>query len=73
MLPALAKQGFDESWGRYLSTLLAGPTGWNLRNELAHGFVDEVSAPITALLIQAAPYVATLVPSATDQPTPETE
>ncbi|WP_431605634.1 DUF4209 domain-containing protein [Amycolatopsis melonis] len=64
----------DESWGRYLSTLLAGPTGWNLRNELAHGFVDEVSAPMAALLIQAALYVANLAPRADEPPpTPEAE
>ncbi|HWD03568.1 MAG TPA: DUF4209 domain-containing protein [Amycolatopsis sp.] len=73
LISTLGKHGLDESWGRYLSTLLAGPTGWNLRNELAHGFVDEVSAPMAALLIQAALYVANLVPRADEPPAPEVE
>ncbi|MGK3202743.1 DUF4209 domain-containing protein [Amycolatopsis sp. MEPSY49] len=73
LLSTLSKHGLDESWGRYLSTLLAGPTGWNLRNELAHGFVDEVSAPMASLLLQAALYVAKLVPRADEQPAPEAE
>ncbi|SEP53810.1 DUF4209 domain-containing protein [Amycolatopsis saalfeldensis] len=73
LLSTLGKHGLDESWDSYLSTLLAGPTGWNLRNELAHGFVDQVSAPMAALLVQAALYVASLVPRADDQQAPEAE
>ncbi len=74
LISTLGKHGLDESWGRYLSTLLAGPTGWNLRNELAHGFVDEVSAPMAAPLIQATLYVANLAPRADEPPpTPEAE
>ncbi|GAB3746938.1 hypothetical protein GCM10027598_85300 [Amycolatopsis oliviviridis] len=73
LLSTLGKHGLDESWSRYLSTLLAGPTGTNLRNELAHGFVDEVSAPTAALLVQAALYVAGLVPHPDEQRAPEAE
>ncbi|MGV9294291.1 DUF4209 domain-containing protein [Amycolatopsis sp. NPDC003676] len=70
LLPILGKHGLAESWNRYLTALLAGPTGLNLRNELAHGFVDEVSAPIAAMMVQAAMYVATLTPRRKDGSVP---
>jgi hypothetical protein len=60
LLQILGKHGLDESWGRYLNTLLCSPMGWNLRNELAHGFVDTVPAPIAALVLQATLYLASL-------------
>jgi hypothetical protein len=40
LLAMLLAAGFDESWIRYLGTLLANPMGENARNELLHGFVD---------------------------------
>jgi hypothetical protein len=40
LLGILLAVGFDESWTRYLGTLLANPMGLNARNELLHGFVD---------------------------------
>lgn len=73
LLPMLGKRGFDESWIRYLTTLLSGPTGWNLRNELAHGFVERVPGPIAALLIQAALYVAAVAPTTTEESTSDPE
>jgi hypothetical protein len=40
LLAMLLAAGLDESWIRYLGTLLANPMGANARNELLHGFVD---------------------------------
>lgn len=40
LLAILLAAGLDDSWVRYLGTLLANPMGQNARNELLHGFVD---------------------------------
>jgi hypothetical protein len=66
LLQTLSKHGLDESWNRYLNTLLCSPIGWNLRNELAHGFIDVVSGPMAALVVQAALYLAALEPQISD-------
>ena len=49
------------SWFRYLWTYLVSPFGPNFRNELLHGYVDDVSRPAAALSILAALHLA-LVP-----------
>ncbi|WP_166659131.1 DUF4209 domain-containing protein [Labedaea rhizosphaerae] len=64
LLRILGKRGLDESWGRYLAMLLSSPMGFNIRNELAHGFFEDIPRPLVALLIQAALYVTTLHPGA---------
>lgn len=63
----LRDRGMDESWYRHLQTLLCSMPGLNYRNELAHGFVDEVQQPTAALLIQAALYLAMLGPAPAEQ------
>jgi len=40
LLAMLRAAGLDESWTRYLGSLLSNPMGANARNELLHGFVD---------------------------------
>lgn len=47
--------------------------GWNFRNELAHGFVDEVSGPAAALLVQAALFIAMLTPRAEEDSGPDAQ
>jgi hypothetical protein len=54
LLPILVEQGMDESWVRYLQTLLSGVTGMNYRNDLLHGFVDDVHSGNAALVLVAA-------------------
>ncbi len=59
LLSALADEGLiDDSWYRYLRTALAGPAGWNLRNELDHGFLDDVGAVPAAVMLQCAAHLA---------------
>jgi Domain of unknown function (DUF4209) len=60
LLDGLAKAGLDSSWHRFLRTFLASPSGLNYRNELAHGFVDEVDRTYAALVLVAVLYLATL-------------
>ena len=50
----------DESWRRYLCTLLTEPLGLNLRNRVAHGLIIKVDAPTAALLIQVACFLRLL-------------
>lgn len=64
MLPKL-KQQLDSSWYRFLRTFLVSPFGPNFRNELAHGFVDDVSRCNAALTLLTALHLAlTPIPAA---------
>ena len=58
LLPDLRKAGLNESWYRFLHTYLASVAGTNIRNELLHGFVDEITEPASALILTAALYLA---------------
>ncbi len=60
LLGVLRAHGLDESWHRYLSTLLVNPTGMNLRNELLHGFVGDVDLVVSALFLQVSVYLTCL-------------
>lgn len=53
----------DPSWYRFLWTFLVSPFGHNFRNELLHGFTDEVTPAESALTVLAALRLA-LVPLA---------
>jgi hypothetical protein len=57
LLDELSRRGFDQSWYRYLRTLLASPNGLNLRNEALHGFVDEVGRETAAAVMVALIYL----------------
>ena len=63
LLPELARRGLDESWYRFLRTLLVAPNGWNLRNEALHGFVKEVDATTSGLVLIALLYASQLQPT----------
>ena len=53
----------DPSWARFLSTFLVSPFGRNYRNELLHGFIDDVMRVDAALTILCALRLA-LIPLA---------
>lgn len=54
LLDILASHDFDEDWDRFIRTLLLGPTGRNLRHDVAHGFiVDEPDRGTAALVLRA--------------------
>lgn len=44
----------DEAWRRFFVNLLSDPLGRNLRNDIGHGLIDEVSRDSAAVLIYAA-------------------
>jgi hypothetical protein len=52
LLPDLVENGFDPDWERFLRTLLLGE-GANVRNLVAHGFMDEVDRDKAALVLRA--------------------
>lgn len=58
LLPDLRRVGLNESWYRFLHTYLASVVGANIRNELLHGFVGEVTESASALILTAALYLA---------------
>ena len=60
LLRRLLGLGLDESWYRYLWTVFASPAGLNLRNEVAHGFIADLGAPLTAVTLHAANYLTTI-------------
>ena len=58
LLPALRKDGLDESWGRFLEGYLAKPIGSNVRNELLHGFELDPARSTASLVLLSALYLA---------------
>lgn len=52
------KDVLDPSWYRFLHTFLVSPFGSNFRNELFHGYVEDVDRVRAALTIVAALYLA---------------
>lgn len=65
LLEQLRSLGYAESWYRYLYTLLANPAGPNLRNEMTHGFADNLDLVTAALLLHCAANLALASPGAT--------
>lgn len=63
LLDKLLDLGMDPSWYRLILVICAHAVGFNIRNELAHGFVDNIGEPETALLLQVAAYIASLAPA----------
>jgi len=64
-LLAEIKPWMDPSWHRYLWTFLVSPFGPNYRNELLHGYVEDVTRITAALTIVAALRLA-LIPLSAD-------
>ncbi|MGW6931365.1 hypothetical protein ACWGE0_15030 [Lentzea sp. NPDC054927] len=52
LLPPLVDNDFDPDWERFLRTLLLNE-GFNMRNRMAHGFLDAVSPIDAALALHA--------------------
>jgi hypothetical protein len=52
LLKPLTENGFDPDWERFLSTFLLGE-GMNVRNLIAHGFMDKVGRETAALALRA--------------------
>ncbi|MEU5214692.1 hypothetical protein AB0G79_00615 [Streptomyces sp. NPDC020807] len=52
LLDPLIEAGFDPDWTRFLKTFLLGD-GMNVRNFVAHGFMDDVSRETAALALRA--------------------
>lgn len=48
----------DRSWYRFFQTFLVSPLGPNFRNELLHGYTEEVTRRDAALTILAALHLA---------------
>jgi hypothetical protein len=68
------KPWFDPSWYRFLWTFLVSPFGLNYRNELLHGYTEEVTRIPSALTILAGLRLALIPVSAdpaTDVPGPD--
>ncbi|MEY9489008.1 hypothetical protein RKD26_004802 [Streptomyces calvus] len=68
LLSTLRERGLDESWYRNILTICGNPAGgWNLRNELAHGFIiQNPGPPGAAILFQCVMYLWTLGPRQED-------
>lgn len=61
LLGVLRKEGLNESWYRNILTICGNPAGgWNLRNDLAHGFIDRVESPAAAVILQCVIYLCFL-------------
>jgi len=57
LLPVFERAGGNDDWVRFLQTVFVAAAGMNLRNDLLHGFVDEVQAGHAALVLLAALYL----------------
>ena len=54
LLKELQELAMDESWTYFLLWLLLAPPGMNVRNDLAHGFIGDISPIYAALILRAA-------------------
>ena len=57
LLPVLQRARGNEDWIRFLQTVFAATAGMNFRNDLLHGFVDEIHAGHAALVLLAGLYL----------------
>lgn len=61
LLQSLRERGMDESWYRCVLTSCCNPVGgWNLRNDLSHGFLLGLPSPAVAVLFQIILYMSNL-------------
>jgi hypothetical protein len=61
LIARLEERGFDPSWNRYITVLLSRQEGLNLRNEFAHGTIDNVDETLAGLTLIATLYLAIAV------------
>ncbi|OIQ79111.1 hypothetical protein GALL_391680 [mine drainage metagenome] len=52
------RPSLDPSWHRFLQTFLVSNFGPNYRNELSHGYVEEVDIHNSAMVLLSALYLA---------------
>lgn len=72
MLEALEEIALDESWAYFIRWLLLGPpTGINLRNDLAHGFIRSPGAVYSVLILRAAAVLVPLTPPSREVSVPD--
>lgn len=60
LLDELEKLALDESWAYFFRWLLLGPYGANVRNDVAHGFVTDISPIYAALTLRAVSVLVTV-------------
>lgn len=60
LLKELETLALDESWTYFLRWLLLGPPGMNIRNDVAHGFTNDISPVYAALILRAAALLITI-------------
>jgi hypothetical protein len=60
LLDELEKLALDEAWAYFFRWLLLGPYGANVRNEVAHGFVFDISSTYAALTLRAVSVLVTV-------------
>jgi hypothetical protein len=60
LLKELEELAMDESWIYFLRWLLLAPPGMNVRNDLAHGFIGNISPIYAALILRAAALLITV-------------
>lgn len=58
LLDELQQRGLPVDMHRFMYTLLVNPIGWNLRNEMSHGFVRNVDLVLAAMILQCATFLA---------------
>jgi hypothetical protein len=69
VLEALEQSALDESWAYFIKWLLLGPpTGINLRNDLAHGFIHDPGGVYSLLVLRAAAVLVPLTRPGPDTP-----
>jgi hypothetical protein len=59
LLDELLRLGLDPSWHYFLTWLLLGPDGRNIRNDIAHGFVTSMNPVHATLVLRAAALLIT--------------
>jgi hypothetical protein len=66
LLTELEKLALAEDWSWFLRWLLLGPVGVNIRNEVSHGFLSDLSSAYTVLVLRAAAALITASPVVDD-------
>lgn len=67
LLDELLTLGLDESWHFFLTWLLLGPDGRNIRNDVAHGFTVETHSALAALVLRGAAVLITASGTVSDE------
>lgn len=67
LLDELLTLELDESWHFFLTWLLLGPDGRNIRNDVAHGFTVETHPALAALVLRGAAVLITASGTVSDE------